>query len=95
MRLGDDEWTRGRSWRVRRGPGKANCAKKSGEKGLMYLWSRNHLGGGSNSIRGRWIHLGIRIGEIGALWGEGREQETTEGLGDGSREREETDGEME
>ena len=25
--------------------------------------------------------------EVGALWGEGREQETTGGLGDGSRER--------
>ena len=44
----DDKSTRGgwwiwmgwRSWRVMRGPGKADYVKKSGEKGLMYLWSR-------------------------------------------------------
>ena len=30
------------SWRAWKGPGKAECAKKSGDKGLTYLWSRNH-----------------------------------------------------
>ena len=28
-------------WRARRGPGKAYCAKKSGERRLAYQWSRN------------------------------------------------------
>ena len=65
--LGDDGRTKGKvvdkDGGARRGPGKADCLKKSGEKGLTYRWSRNlTLRWQQQQRRGRSTHLGTCFG---------------------------------